>query len=150
MMAIDIALIALIAVSLVVYIGEPLVRRVPSTPYGRAEEDETERLVLRKEMLYVAIRDLDFDFQTGKVDQQDYTELRQQLETDAVHILRQLDTVDPLLAFDNAVEHQVLALRRHRLSTADGSRPETCSRCRTVLENDENFCPCCGQALRLA
>ena len=35
-------------------------------------------------MLYGAIRDLDFDFQTGKVDQKDYAELRQQLEREAV------------------------------------------------------------------
>ena len=101
-------------------------------------------------MLYVAIRDLDFDFQTGKVDQKDYNELRQQLEREAVHILRQLDAVDPLVAFDNEVEQQVMILRRRHASTAYGAGREMCARCHTYLENDENFCPSCGQTVRLS
>ncbi len=101
-------------------------------------------------MLYGAIRDLDFDFQTGKVDQKDYAELRQQLEREAVQILRQLDAVDPLVAFDNELEQQVLALRQRSTSTSCGSEREACSSCGTPLEEDENFCPFCGHALRLS
>ncbi len=84
-------------------------------------DDDTERLLLQKEMLYGAIRDLDFDFQTGKVDQKDYAELRQQLEREAVQILRQLDAADPLVALDHEIEQQVLALRRHSASTVCGA-----------------------------
>ena len=104
--------------------------------------------MLQKEMLYGAIRDLDFDFQTGKVDQKDYAELRQQLEREAVQILRQLDAADPLIALDHEIEHQVFALRRHSASTGCGSSRESCFGCGTPLENGENFCPCCGQVLR--
>jgi len=99
-------------------------------------------------MFYGAIRDLDFDFQTGKVDQKDYAELRQQLEREAVQILRQLDAADPLVALDHEIEQQVLALRRHSILTVRGPSREFCFGCGTPLENGENFCPCCGQALR--
>ena len=150
MTAIDVAIICLMAICVVVGVGEPLVRRVSYSPHGREGDNETERLLLQKEMLYGAIRDLDFDFQTRKVDQKDYAELRQQLEREAVQILRQLDTVDPLVAFDNEIEQQVLALRRRRPSTACGSGREACASCGIPLENDENFCPFCGQALRLS
>jgi hypothetical protein len=149
MMVLDVTVIALIAISLVVYIGEPLLRRIADKSARQEVDDTAERLLLQKEMLYGAIRDLDFDFQTGKVDQQDYAELRQQLEREAVHILRQLDAIDPLVAFDNEVEQQVLALRQRRLAPAGGSGPETCAQCCTLLGHEENFCPSCGQPLRL-
>lgn len=150
MTAIDVAIIGLMALCLVVGVGEPLVRRVSYRRHGREDDNATERLLLQKEMLYGAIRDLDFDFQTGKVDQKDYTELRQQLEREAVQMLRQLDAVDPFVAFDNEVEQQVLALRRRRTSTPCSAGGESCSSCDTPLEEDANFCLFCGQALRLS
>ena len=150
MTAIDVAIICLMALGVVVGVGEPLVRRLSYRLHSHESDNEIERLLLQKEMVYGAIRDLDFDFQTRKVDQKDYAELRQQLEREAVQILRQLDAVDPLVAFDNAIEQQVLALRQHRPATPCGSDRESCSTCGTALEEDENFCPCCGQALRLA
>jgi zinc-ribbon domain len=149
MTVIDVAIICLMAICVVVGVGEPLVRRPSYRPHSRESDNEIERLLLQKEMVYGAIRDLDFDFQTRKVDQKDYAELHQQLEREAVQILRQLDAVDPLVAFDNAIEQQVLALRQHRTATPCGSDRESCSNCGTSLEEDENFCPFCGQALRL-
>ena len=150
MTAIDVAIICLMAIGLVVCVGEPLVRRVSYKSHGREDNNEAESLLLQKEMLYGAIRDLDFDFQTGKVDQKDYAELRQQLEREAVQILRQLDAADPLVAFDNELEQQVLALRQRSTSTSCSSEREACSSCGTPLEEDENFCPFCGHALRLS
>src|SRR5262245_7653403 len=148
MTAIDVTIICLMAIGLVVCVGEPLVRRVSYKPHEREDNDAGQNLLLQKDMLYGAIRDLDFDFQTGKVDQQDYAELRQQLEREAVQILRQLDAADPLVALDHEIEHQVLALRRHSASTVCGPSREFCFGCGSPLENGENFCPCCGQALR--
>jgi hypothetical protein len=148
MTAIDIAVICLMAICVVIGVGEPLARRWSYSLHGHEGDNDTERLLLQKEMVYGAIRDLDFDFQTGKVDQKDYADLCQQLEREAVQILRQLDAVDPLVALDHEIEQQVLALRRHSSSTVWGSSQEACFGCGTPLENGEHFCPCCGQALR--
>jgi hypothetical protein len=148
MTVLDIAVICLMAICVVIGVGEPLAWRWSYRVHGPEQGDDTEQLLLQKEMLYGAIRDLDFDFQTGKVDQKDYAELRQQLEREAVHILRQLDAADPLVALDHEIEQQVFALRRHAASTVCGSSRESCFSCGAPLENGENFCPCCGQALR--
>jgi len=61
-------------------------------------------LLQQKDTLYTAIRDLEFDFQTGKVDQKDYVELRQQLEWEAVHVLRRLDALDACTPLDATLE----------------------------------------------
>jgi len=148
MTVIDIAVICLMALCVVIGVGEPLARRWPYREHGHESGADTERLLLQKEMLYGAIRDLDFDFQTGKVDQKDYAELRQQLEREAVQILRQIDATDPLVALDHEIEQQVLALRRHSVSTVYSPNREFCFGCGSPLENGKNFCPCCGQALR--
>jgi zinc ribbon protein len=148
MTALDIVVICLMAICLVVGVGEPLARRRLYSVRCDEGDNDTERLLLQKEMLYGAIRDLDFDFQTGKVDQQDYAELRQQLEGEAVQILRQLDAADSLVALDHEIEQQVLALRRHSASTVCGSHRDSCSGCGTPLDDGENFCPYCGQAAR--
>ena len=148
MTAIDVAIICLMAIGLVVCVGEPLVRRASYKSHGREDNNEAESLLLQKEMLYGAIRDLDFDFQTGKVDQKDHGELRRQLEREAIHILRQLDAIDPLVVFANEVERQVLGLRRHRTSAVCSSGQEACPNCDAPLESSDNFCPSCGQALR--
>jgi len=148
MTIIDIAVICLMALCVVIGVGEPLARRWSYRAHSHESGADTERLLLQKEMLYGAIRDLDFDFQTGKVDQKDYAALRQQLEREAVQILRQIDATDPLVALDHEIEQQVLALRRHNISTVCGPSREFCFGCGSPLENGENFCPCCGQALR--
>lgn len=148
MTALDIAIICLMAICLVVGVGEPLARRRLYSVHGAEGDHDTERLLLQKEMVYGAIRDLDFDFQTGKVDQQDYAELRQQLEAEAVQILRQLDAADSLVALDHEIEQQVLALRRHGAAAICSAHRESCSGCGTPLDDDENFCPYCGQAAR--
>ena len=150
-MSLDTIIIFLMAVGTVVFVGEPLVRRVfyPASASESAPESEQalERLSLQKETLYTAIRDLEFDFQTGKVDRKDYTELRQRFEEEAIQLLRQIDAVDPLIELDNELEHQIHALRQQRLSHLVLSSQNTCPRCRNTLQGDENFCSSCGQPL---
>jgi hypothetical protein len=146
-MSLDTIVIFLVAVGTVVFVGEPLVRRALHPAFAGESEQAMERLSLQKETLYTAIRDLDFDFQTGKVDQKDYTELRQHFEGEAIQLLRQIDAVDPLIELDNELERQIHTLRQQRLSHINLSSQSTCPRCRGMLQGDENFCPSCGQPL---
>jgi hypothetical protein len=142
-----ILILLLVAIGAVVFVGEPFMRRALQPVSVGASEQALERLSLEKETLYTAIRDLDFDFQTGKVDQTDYAELRQRFETEAIQLLRQIDAIDPLIELDNELERQIQALCQQRLSHIGLSPQSTCSSCRGMLQGDENFCPACGQLL---
>src|SRR5919198_220921 len=96
----DLILILDITLSVVGLVGAPFMHR--QRP-GREEDTAASTsadLLLQKDTLYTAIHDLEFDFQTGKVDQQDYVELRQQLEREAVYVLRLLDALDPCTPLD--------------------------------------------------
>jgi hypothetical protein len=146
-MSIDSLVILLMAVGLVVFLSEPLVRRPSGHGMSDDETREVERLSLQKETLYTAIRDLDFDFQTGKVDDQDYAELRHRLEGEALQILQQIDSVDPLATLDRDLESQILMLRQQQASNTSLPGQKACPGCGGILQGGENFCPSCGQSL---
>ncbi|MDH3602473.1 MAG: zinc ribbon domain-containing protein [Candidatus Tectomicrobia bacterium] len=155
MIGTDLIILVLIAAGLVIFIGEPLVRRHPHETLDSAQDREVDQLTLQKETLYMAIRDLDFDYHTGKVDEQDFTELRSRLENEAIAILRDLDKIDPFAGLDDELECQIAALRQTRSATAvaalsDLSAPSVCTHCGTPLQGDENFCAVCGHSLRVS
>jgi hypothetical protein len=130
----------------VVWIGEPFLRR-PRPVEPSTTADEQASLLLQKDVLYTAIRDLTFDFHTGKVEQADYTVLRQELEAEAIHVLQSLDTVAWSTAVHEEIEGQVQALRHADAAPlAEG----VCRKCQTSLQGTENFCPGCGHAMQLS
>ena len=148
MNAADIAVIVIMAVGLVVWVGEPLVRvRWVRDAAEDARSDSIERLRLQKETLYMAIRDLDFDHQTGKVEAEDHAVLRRQMEEDAAVVLRDLDLADPSADIDFAAEQHILAYRRKEDAASLVSEP-TCPACGTGLAIDAACCPICGQDLK--
>lgn len=146
-MSMDVLVIFLMAVGLVIFVGEPFVRRGSVPLLSGEDEVEMERLLLQKQTLYTAIQDLDFDFQTSKVDAKDYDELRGSLENEALQLLRQIDDVDPLAVLDNELERQILALRQQPAPDTHLPSQEVCFGCGAALQGGESFCPSCGQPL---
>jgi hypothetical protein len=142
----EFALILLMGVAIVVFVGQPLVMRAYHSPSTDAAEQNFERLSLQKETLYSAIYDLDFDFQTGKVDREDYTAMRYRLEAEAIQILRQIDRVDPLAELDSELERQILALRQASQHPSPSTPLVSCIVCNVRLHGNENFCPACGHS----
>ena len=142
-MSLEFIIILLMGVAVVAFVVQPLVIRV--SPYLSTDvaEQDLERLSAQKETLYTAIHDLDFDFQTGKVDQEDYAAMRRRLETEAIEILQQIDRADPLVALDSELERQILALR-HPSQHIFPPTTVTCTACGVRLHGNENFCPACG------
>jgi hypothetical protein len=119
----DLILILGMTMSMVVLVGEPFVRCPRRSPADDPSASVRAGLLRQKDTLYTAIRDLVFDFQTGKVDQQDYVELRQQLEREAVQVLRLLDTNDPVAALDAALEQHIARLRQRPTGISPVSPP---------------------------
>jgi hypothetical protein len=88
--------VALIGLALVVvvaaYIAQPLVvkARVGASVIGESPHD---KLLAERDTLYAAIRDLDLDFQTGKLLETDYRSMRETYTVRGVEILKQLDAM---------------------------------------------------------
>jgi len=56
--------------------------------------DEYKHLLVRKEETLISIKELEFDFSTGKISEPDYEELRHRLEAEATEILEHLDQLE--------------------------------------------------------
>jgi hypothetical protein len=142
----------LLAVSL--YLVTPL---ISDRPRGRVEEtQEVSSLLAERERLLNALQELDFDFQLGKIPEEDYPEQRQDLVRRGVDVLKKLDALaasrpkrapsaapaEALLS-DDEIESMLAARRKDRKTKSAGF----CPRCGKSILITDQFCPHCGKAL---
>lgn len=73
---------------LAVYLGLPFFRK-EQTLYR--EDEEIQDLQLERERTYTALLDLDFDYEAGKIEEDDYQKLRSQLLGEAAEVLSRID-----------------------------------------------------------
>ncbi|UCC65150.1 MAG: hypothetical protein JSV36_09005 [Anaerolineae bacterium] len=78
----------------VVAVGYPLVQETRRRTTTMAEgERQRPELEARREALYVALKDLEFDHEMGKLSAEDYAALRERYTVQAVAVLQQLDAL---------------------------------------------------------
>jgi len=89
-----------------------------------------------RRMVLSALRDLEFDYQTGKVSQEDHTHLKNLLLAKAAQLM---------IADEKADEALENLIQKHRLSRR--SSPSNCSGCQHPINPTDRFCPACGMPL---
>jgi hypothetical protein len=109
-------------------------------------------LLARRNEIYRAIRELDFDYQTNKVSDEDYDGQRHALVAQGVEVLQQLDALPVLDESPDAdpIEAAVAALRVG--AAAPGAAVEAgqagfCGQCGAPVYAGDRFCGACGAAL---
>ncbi len=145
----------LLAVSL--YLVTPLMNN--RTVRRREDSQEVSSLLAERERLLNALQELDFDFQLGKIPEEDYPEQRADLLRRGAEVLKKLDSLGasrPLLVpqkasaapgaelSDDQIESMLAARRRARKTKAAGF----CPRCGKSILITDQFCPHCGKALQ--
>ncbi len=150
------------------FVLKPFLRRTRLSP---ASADVAAHPAVTKEAALVALRDLDFDYQTGKVVATDYAPLRRQLLSAAAEAAQREKqarrrTQAPV-DVDADIEAAVFALRRgeraagrrcpacgHAASPADkfcgrcgASLEQVCPNCHAAVGPTDRFCATCGASL---
>lgn len=79
-----------------------------------ANNAPSDSLIAQREAVLIELRDLDFDHQTGKVSDDDYTEQRARLVVKGAGILRQLESLGKISAaeVDDEIEKAIAARRK--------------------------------------
>ncbi len=157
-------LLALVALT-GLYVALPILRREGTLV--TAEEQEQSALLARRDQVLDALAELDFDFNTGKIDENHYQVRRQALMQEAAEILKRLDALKPLTSRDSletllkqrkaqrsalthgdpddAVEALLAARRRARSGQKAAG---FCPQCGAPVLESDRFCPRCGAALK--
>ncbi|OGO11187.1 MAG: hypothetical protein A2032_05040 [Chloroflexi bacterium RBG_19FT_COMBO_49_13] len=90
----------------------------------------------RHTTLLLALRDLEFDHQIGKIAEEDYTGLRETMLAQAAIELEAQEKQDAEL---DAQLEQAIQLRREKQATS-----RVCNQCGGTLESSDRFCRACG------
>jgi hypothetical protein len=78
-------------------VGVPLFRGLSTVQlFAKLDKagEEYKHLLVRKEEVLLSIKDLEFDFKTDKISEEDYQGLRNKLELDAVALLERLEELE--------------------------------------------------------
>lgn len=129
--------IAILALTLS-FIAYPLLnRRAAQIAGGGVEESELTDLLYKKESVYIALKDLDFDHKMGKIDDADYQEMKTRFEAEAVALLGRIDELETGVS--------AKAVRRGAAPMAGDDR--FCVKCGAKIGADFNFCGKCGAVI---
>lgn len=112
----ELVLIAILVVVVLAFIAYPLFSSAEDK--SKPTADALDSLLAQRDSAYDAIRDLDFDFQMGKLSQSDYDKLRDKYKLRAAEILKQIDDAGGIPDVDASIEEQVARLRRHGAAPA--------------------------------
>lgn len=126
---------------------------------------EVETLVAQRAALVLALRDLEYDWETAKISDEDYKRFRRSYERQAVAAMRRLDAIHggrdwhetieealkERLAEDappeDLVESATLSEAAKAKTTekpAEEQAPLQCTKCSASLNDDDLFCSKCG------
>jgi hypothetical protein len=143
---------AALAILAGVYIAQPLLRTRRWVAAAGAESPR-ESLEAEYHATLDAIRDLDFDFRTGKLLEKDYRALRERYVAEGAGLLKELDQFaaraptgsartrrKPAPAATDDIEAMVQARRKSR-------SPRACPACGQPYQPGDRFCGKCGAAL---
>ena len=100
-------LFLLLTLAIVAYISYPLLRKSPQNIVDVVSDEGMLELFAERDSAYMALADLDFDHECGKVSDKDYQKLRQELLQDAASALARIDADSANLAVEKPQEQQV-------------------------------------------
>jgi len=166
-------LIALLIVGTFAFVLHPLIETKGETwspSKANTTTQTVDELIARRDAIYAALKDADFDRETGKLAEEDYQIVRTRYMNEAAHILRQLDRLAPEAeaALDAEIERDVAELRSDgddgysadlagaveaevaalikRTAAAD-KHALACPDCGQPYQPGDVFCPACGASL---
>lgn len=89
----------LLVVGILILVGFPLFQKFQSKTLFSARNpaaEEYKHLLVRKEEVLLSIKELEFDFRTEKISEEDFEQTKKDLEGEALAILEKIDPLENL------------------------------------------------------
>ncbi len=131
------------------------------------EDDKLTELLERKDTTLKAIKDLEFDYRVGKIDEEDYQRMDQRLRRQAIGLIQQIEKLAPASSgVDDQIETMVARMRKvptatpipatvavaaaagngraQKSATPQQAAARFCTNCGEQVETGHKFCAHCG------
>ncbi len=112
-------------------------RRSPSA--DSVGDEKLQELYSKRDTTYSMLKELEFDFQSGTLTDDDYQSLETRYKRKAISILRDIDGSERGTGVEEEIEKQVLELRR--------GKGRFCPQCGARWQEGDHFCSHCGTSL---
>jgi hypothetical protein len=142
--------VALVVAAILIFIMQPVVKGLHASL--EREEDELTETEARKRVALLALRDVEYDFLAGKLDEEDYRSLKAELTAEALAALEADEAARgkgaPSGARPGARLHVDTDLEAEIARVRAGLRAGlVCPGCGFSNEEGARFCSACGNAL---
>ncbi len=131
-----------LAAGVLLFVLEPLLSGRGAPAYGG--DDRHDEAAARRRVALAALRDLEYDRATGKLDAEDYAALESDLSREALDALGAAAADMPEDPAAAALEREIAAVRQ---ALREGLQ---CGSCRHVNASGARFCSRCGDPLGAA
>lgn len=165
--------ILILAIGVAIFIALPFFRKKVEEASSQEEsgairnpiEEKLRKLNFEKESLYAALKEIDFDYDLGKLSKEDYEELQKKYKLQAAPILKEIDDVrikTGIINLEEEVEKEIRLNRKAKLTDGEEIEREIlkarksngkdktnliCSNCGKEAVSDDKFCSNCGNKL---
>ena len=135
--------VALVIAAILLFIMQPVVKGLHASL--EREDDELTETEARKRVALLALRDVEYDFLAGKLDEDDYRSLKSQLTAEALAALEADEAArgsGAATAGDDDLEAEIARVRA-------GLRAGlVCPECGFSNDKGSKFCSACGHELK--
>ncbi len=128
-------LLAVLTFGFIIY---PLIRQ-GARSVDSAGDEKLWELHSKRDTTYSMLKELEFDFQSGILNEEDYRELEARYKKKAISTLRGIDDLGRGDQVEEEIEKQVLELRQ--------GKGQFCPQCGAKRQEDDRFCSRCGVSL---
>jgi hypothetical protein len=131
--------VALITAAVLLFILQPVVKGLHASL--ERDDDELTETEARKRVALLALRDVEYDFLAGKLDEEDYRSMKSQLTAEALAALEADEAArgDGVFADDSDIEAEIARVRAAMHSGV------VCGDCGFVNDPGSRFCSSCGK-----
>ena len=133
--------VALVVAAVLLFIMQPVVKGLHASL--EREDDELTETEARKRVALLALRDVEYDFLAGKLDEQDYRSLKSELTAEALAALEADEAArqGQRAPEDSSIEAEIARIR------AGMKAGMVCAECGFANDEGSRFCSSCGHAL---
>jgi zinc-ribbon domain len=134
----------IVGIALAVAAVAAIILPLRANPDGAIEDTSMQAdLMARRESAYQVLRDLDSDFEAGKLSEEDYRPMRVQSLAQAAEIVAQLDAARVPVSNQAEITSKRVVVPMRARQDVD----QYCPQCGASRGPDDVFCRKCGRAL---